>query len=115
MKKDKKKKEKREVEVKVRLTAEEKEEIKRLAKEEGLTISQYIRKQALKKQVETGEIKEFKYEVRKIGVNINQMAWALNVLKTREKIGDKVFLEIKARIEKSLNQLEEVTKKCLST
>jgi hypothetical protein len=98
------------------MTAKEKEELKKLAKEEGLTISQYIRKQVLKKQVkETGEIKELKYEIRKIGVNINQMAWALNVLKTKEKIGDKVFLEIKARIEKSLAQLEEVTKKCLST
>jgi hypothetical protein len=113
--KEKKKKEKREVEVKVRMTAKEKEELKKLAKEEGLTISQYIRKQALKKQGkrQTGLEREMLYEIHKIGVNLNQMARTLNILRAKEKIGDKVFLEIKARIEKSLNQLEAVIKKCL--
>jgi uncharacterized protein (DUF1778 family) len=114
MKKDKKK-EKRETEIKIRLTAEEKEKLRELAKEEGLTISKYVRNQALKKQVkkQTGLEREMLYELHKIGVNLNQMARTLNILRAKEKIGDKVFLEVKTRIEKSLAQLEEILKKCL--
>ncbi|MGC9201028.1 MAG: plasmid mobilization protein, partial [Candidatus Aenigmatarchaeota archaeon] len=48
MKKEKRKREKRETEIKIRLTAKEREEIRELAREEGLTVSEYIRKQALK-------------------------------------------------------------------
>jgi hypothetical protein len=84
--KEKKEREKRNVEVKVRLTAKEKEEIKRLAKEEGLTISKYLRTQALKKKgkIQTELEKEIEYELNKIGTNINQMARALNILQNRK-------------------------------
>jgi uncharacterized protein (DUF1778 family) len=113
--KEKKKKEKRNVEIKIRLTAEEKEEIKRLAKEEGLTISQYIRTQALKKKkgkIQTREMKELIYEVNKIGINLNQMARALNVLRNKKgelEDKDKKLLEaIKLRLEKVEGVLKDV-------
>jgi uncharacterized protein (DUF1778 family) len=112
--KEKKKKEKREVEVKIRLTVQEKETIKKLAEEEGLTLSKYIRTQALKKKgkIQTELEKEIEYELNKIGTNINQMARALNILMNRkgelEDRDRKILKAIEVRLEKASNELKGV-------
>jgi len=61
----------------------EKEEIKNLAEEKGLTISEYIRRVAAKPPAITrkeynDEIARAIYEIHKIGVNINQIAKKYN-------------------------------------
>jgi beta-phosphoglucomutase-like phosphatase (HAD superfamily) len=112
--KKKKEREKRDVEVKVRLTAKEKEELKRLAEEEGLTLSKYIRKQALKKRVkkQTGLEKEIEYELNKMGTNLNQMARALNILKNKkgelEDRDRKILKAIEVRLEQAIKELKGV-------
>jgi predicted DNA binding CopG/RHH family protein len=115
--KEKKKKEKREVEVKIRLTVQEKETIKKLAEEEGLTLSKYIRTQALKKKgkIQTEIEKKIEYELNKIGTNINQMVRALNILlnllmkKGELKDRDRKLLKaIEVRLEKASNELKGV-------
>ncbi len=112
--KEKKKKEKRDVEVKIRLTVQEKETIKKLAEEEGLTLSKYIRTQALKKKgkIQTELEKEIKYQLHMIGTNINQMARALNILKNRKgelKDRDRKILKvINVRLKQAIQELKGV-------
>jgi hypothetical protein len=121
MKKEKKK-EKRETEIKIRLTDREKDELRTLAKEEGLSVSEYIRKHTLKKQAER-ELKmemerQLIYELNRIGNNLNQMARGINILKkkgTLEGEDRKLLKSIEARVEKAIKEFEVVVKKCLST
>jgi type II secretory pathway component PulF len=124
MKKEKRKreKEKRETEIKIRLTAKEREEIRELAREEGLNVSEYIRKRALQRQAEEQAKLEMErqlvYELHRIGVNLNQMARGINILKkkgTLEGEDRKLLKSIEARVEKAIKEFEGVVKKCLST
>jgi uncharacterized membrane protein YgaE (UPF0421/DUF939 family) len=114
MKKEKKK-EKRETEIKIRLTDKEKDELRTLAKEEGLSVSEYIRKHTLKKQAER-ELKmemerQLIYELNRIGNNLNQMARGINILRKKGVLDDrdKKNLEvIKGIVEKVSKELEGV-------
>lgn len=70
----------------MRLTKHEKEELKRLSKEFGISITDYLLYNSLKKDV-TGFIKgkeyakwmrDYLYELNKIGVNVNQFVRKFN-------------------------------------
>jgi hypothetical protein len=115
MKKEKRKREKRETEIKIRLTAKEREEIRELAREEGLSVSEYIRKRALQRQAEEQAKLEMErqliYQLNKIGVNLNQMARGINILRKKGVLDDrdKKNLEvIKGIVEKVSKELEGV-------
>jgi len=68
----------------IRLTEEEKKMINSYAKADGLTVSDYIKNVALKnryiaKRIEyQTDLREFNFEIHKIGVNINQLARHVN-------------------------------------
>ncbi len=69
--------------VKVRLTKREKENLRRAAAREHLTISEYVRRNiAVPPEVTRTEFnqlqQEYIYQIRKIGVNINQIAKKYN-------------------------------------
>lgn len=69
--------------IKLRMTPAEKAELKRLAEEKGLTMSDYIRRVAARppeitRQEYNKEIGKVLYEIHKIGVNINQIAKKYN-------------------------------------
>jgi hypothetical protein len=117
MKKEKRKreKEKRETEIKIRLTSKEREEIRELAREEGLNVSEYIRKRALQRQAEEQAKLEMErqliYQLNKIGVNLNQIARGINILRKKGVLDDrdKKNLEvIKGIVEKVSKELEGV-------
>jgi uncharacterized protein (DUF1778 family) len=114
MKKGKRKREreKRETEIKIRLTAKEREEIRELAREEGLTVSEYIRKRALQRQAEEQAKREMEHQIYRIGINVNQIARALNSLNNKKILKDedkKTLNALKSGIvEKVFKQLEGV-------
>ncbi len=97
--------------VKVRLTGQEKESLRRAARREHLTISEYVRRNtAIPPDVTRKEFdqikKDFIYEIRKIGVNINQVAKKYNeyrYTKPRQEL-----LEELARIETLTGQFIKI-------
>lgn len=68
----------------VRLTEEEKITIQKFAKDDGLSISEYVKKMALKKVVisnrleYTSDLRKLNFELGKIGNNVNQLAKHFN-------------------------------------
>lgn len=70
--------------IEIRLTDDEKEIIKAYAKNDGLTVTDYIKYLALNqkfiaKRIEyQADLRNFNFEIHKIGVNINQLARHVN-------------------------------------
>ncbi len=65
----------------IRCTEYEKDQIHRLAKDQGMQIGDYVRQMAMQGyaiHVNYTELRELVYEVNKIGVNINQIAHKVN-------------------------------------
>ena len=65
----------------VRLTAEEREHLDRLAKESGLSLSNVIRSCINRTEIrqrQPAEINDLYREINRIGVNINQIARSVN-------------------------------------
>ena len=65
----------------VRLTAEEREHLDRLAKESGLSLSNVIRSCINRTEIrqrQPAEINDLYKEINRIGVNINQIARSVN-------------------------------------
>jgi hypothetical protein len=97
----------------VRVSEEEYKRIEELAKEKGLTKSDFIRKTILKvkpvrkEKVKCKEIKELLLEVKRIGINLNQLAKLGNSLLKRE---DLTTEEVLIHLEKIANSLEEIEK-----
>lgn len=97
----------------VRVSEEEYKRIEELAKEKGLTKSDFIRKTILKvkpvrkEKVKCKEIKELLLEVKRIGINLNQLAKLGNFLLKRE---DLTTEEVLIHLEKIANSLEEIEK-----
>lgn len=97
--------------VKVRLTRQEKENLRRAARREYLTISEYVRRNtAIPPDVTRKEFdqikKDFIYEIRKIGVNINQVAKKYNEYRYTEPRQE--LLEELARIETLAGQFIKI-------
>lgn len=70
--------------IEIRLTDDEKEIIKTYAKNDGLTVTDYIKYLALNqkfiaKRIEyQADLRNFNFEIHKIGANINQLAKHVN-------------------------------------
>ena len=61
----------------LRLSPNEKEELEQRAERAGVTLSEYIRRKALERKIKTKVEEEAIRQVRRIGVNLNQIArWA---------------------------------------
>ena len=67
-------KENRDISIKIRLTEAEKEQLLQRSKEEGKSLSSFIRESALKGRSISKTDVQMIYELRKIGANINQLA-----------------------------------------
>ena len=66
-------KENRDISIKIRLTEAEKEQLLQRSKEEGKSLSSFIRESALKGRSISKTDVQMIYELRKIGANINQL------------------------------------------
>lgn len=70
----------------LRLTTEELEKLRRLARERGMTISDYLRatslsKKSVRRKQKTEEMELYRqaiYELNRLGVNLNQLAKTMN-------------------------------------
>ena len=79
-------KENRDISIKIRLTEAEKEQLLQRSKEEGKSLSSFIRESALKGRSMSKTDVQMIYELRKIGANINQLAKHINTLPSDENI-----------------------------
>ena len=79
-------KENRDISIKIRLTEAEKEQLLQRSKEEGKSLSSFIRESALKGRSISKTDVQMIYELRKIGANINQLAKHINTLPSDENI-----------------------------
>lgn len=100
----------KDIRITIRLTAEEKERLKKSAEAEGLTLSDYVRKrltgvrQRRRPQTEEARIKrEWLYELNRIGVNLNQIARAVNKA-VKEAPSEEAF----QRLVEALDRLKEI-------
>ena len=64
--------------VEVRVSAAEKTELRGSAREAGLTVSEYVRRRSLGQPVVARADRETRVLLRRIGVNLNQLARAAN-------------------------------------
>ncbi len=88
----------------VRMTDQEKEEVARAAKSRGITMSDFVRACVIKPpEVSRQEFNEIKkmvnYEVRKLGVNVNQIA---------KKYNEYAYVEPSIDLLDKLNQIIEL-------
>jgi type II secretory pathway component PulF len=75
----------REIRITVRLSKEEKEQLKKIAESKGMTVSDYVRsrltgvRRRRKPKAEELELyRQLIYELNRVGVNLNQIARTLN-------------------------------------
>lgn len=72
--------------IRARLSDEERAEVIRRANEIGLTLSTYIRKSVLQEKIIPKTDIQIAFELRKIGVNLNQLVKHINTLPVEENI-----------------------------
>ncbi len=70
----------------IRVSKEEKEQIKKIAKSLGVSVSTYTRKSLLKEHITSKTDIQTIFEIKKIGVNLNQLAKHINTLPIDEEI-----------------------------
>lgn len=70
----------------IRVSKEEKERIKKIAKSLGVSVSTYTRKSLLKEHITSKTDIQTIFEIKKIGVNLNQLAKHINTLPIDEEI-----------------------------
>ena len=99
-------KENRDISIKIRLT--EKEQLLQRSKEEGKSLSSFIRESALKGRSISKTDVQMIYELRKIGANINQLTKHINTLPSNENI-----LYSLDRINQYLSDVETINRKLL--
>lgn len=96
--------------VKVRLTKREKENLRRAAARERLTVSEYVRRNiAAPPEVTRAELnqlqQEYIYQIRKIGVNVNQIA---------KKYNEHRFTEPKKELIDRMDRIEKLSETVVS-
>lgn len=99
----------------VRLTEKEKSEVHKKAKEANLSLSRLLVKSALSDgQVLTAEekeeIRQLRFELRKIGINLNQIAYGLNASRRNSNPTEITASEIKSvtkEVEAGLDKLKK--------
>ena len=99
-------KENRDISIKKNLA--EKEQLLQRSKEEGKSLSSFIRESALKGRSISKTDVQMIYELRKIGANINQLAKHINTLPSDENI-----LYSLDRINQYLSDVETINRKLL--
>jgi hypothetical protein len=73
-------------EIHIRLTEEEKGQLKKIAYSAGYTLSAYIKKAVLKNRIVSKTDIQTVYELKKIGVNINQIAKFINTFPVEDNV-----------------------------
>ena len=90
--------------IRARLSEEEKEQVFRRAKAEGVTLSMYLRKSVLGERITSKADIQTVFELKKIGTNLNQLAKHVNSLPVDENI--RISLE---SIEMYIKELKQIT------
>ena len=101
-------KENRNKDIRARLTEEEKEQVIRRAKAEGITHSMYLRNSVLGERIPSKTDIQTVFELKKIGTNLNQLAKHVNSLPVDENI--RISLE---SIEMYIKELKQITDKLI--
>lgn len=94
--------------IRARLSEEEKEQVFRRAKAEGVTLSMYLRKSVLGERITSKADIQTVFELKKIGTNLNQLAKHVNSLPVDENI--RISLE---SIEMYIKELKKITDKLI--
>lgn len=94
--------------IKARITKEEKARLLKRVKLEGVSLSTYIRKSILGERIVSKTDIQVVFELKKIGVNINQLAKHINTLPVDDNIIDAI-----ARIDSYIKELKEITGRIL--
>ncbi len=97
----------------VRLTSDELEQIHQKAKKANLSVSRFFVKSALSDgavltKEEQDEIKLLRFEIKKIGVNLNQIAYSINI--SRRGAGE---MPAQSKTDEVQELIEETLKKLL--
>lgn len=90
------------------MTVDEKEQAVKRSKEEGITLSSYIRKSILGERIVSKTDIQTAFELKKIGTNLNQLAKHVNTLPVDENI-----LMSLSSIDKYIKELKQITDKLL--
>mgnify|MGYP000077391554 CR=1 FL=1 len=88
----------------LRLKEEEKERVVKRAKEEGMTLSSYIRKSILNERFVSKTDIQTAFELKKIGTNLNQLAKHVNSL----PVDDNILHSLES-IDKFIKELKQIT------
>lgn len=92
--------------IKIRLTEDEKERVVKRSKEEGITLSSFMRKSVLCEKFVSKTDVQTVFELKKIGNNLNQLAKHINSLPI-----DKIILNSLESIDKYIKELRQITDK----
>lgn len=90
----------------IRISREEKKKIFNIAKSLGVSLSTYSRKSLLKEKVISKTDIQTVFEIKKIGVNLNQLAKHINTLPVDEEI-----IKSLKSIDSYINELKIITNK----
>lgn len=92
----------------LRLTENEKKQAVKRAKDEGITLSSYIRKCVLNEKFVSKSDLQTAFELKKIGTNLNQLAKHVNSLPIEENILSSI-----KDIEGYIEELKQITNKLI--
>lgn len=90
----------------IRVSKEEKEKITKIAKSLDISVSTYTRKSLLRECITSKTDIQTIFEIKKIGVNLNQLAKHINTLPIDEEI-----VKSLSNIDNYINELKLITDK----
>lgn len=99
-------KENRTIVIRSRLSKVEKERLDKRLKEEGISLSAYMRKSILGEKIPSKTDIQTVFELKKIGVNINQLAKHVNTLPI-----DEIIIDAIGRLDSYIKEIREITNK----
>ena len=88
----------------IRVSKEEKDKIANIAKKLGVSLSTYTRKSLLRERITSKTDIQTMFEIKKIGVNLNQLAKHINTLPLDEEI-----VRSLSNIDNYINELKLIT------
>ena len=88
----------------IRVSKEEKDKIANIAKKLGVSLSTYTRKSLLRERITSKTDIQTIFEIKKIGVNLNQLAKHINTLPLDEEI-----VRSLSNIDNYINELKLIT------
>ena len=112
------KKQKYDKKLTIRITSIENEEVSKLAKAAGKSVSRFLVESGLGKKIKLvagrGEIdkdvlEKLAYEIRKTGINVNQIAHQLNVMQLQGgTIELKLIENVRLEVERAMRKVKEL-------